>query len=87
MKNFIIVILRKHFVIDIIEDIDLQNDLFIAIEMTKYKNSDDRFLETMKDFVTNFDLLKKSIFHDQFIHTFDDFREISYETFVEITEI
>ena len=69
MKNFIIVVLKKHFVIDIIESIGFQNNFFVAIEITKHKSSNNRFFEIMKNFITNFGLLKKKSFMvNLFIH-------------------
>ena len=41
----------------------------------------------MKNFIANLNSLKKNVFHDQFIHAFNDFREIFNESFVKIAKI
>ena len=86
MKNIIVVVLRKNAFIDVIEDVSFQNDLFISIEMTKHRDRDYSFFEKMKDFIADLSSLKESVFHDQLIHAFSDFREIFDESSVKIAK-
>ena len=64
MKNFFVVVLKKHFIVDVIENIDFQNNFFIAIKMTKHRNDNDCFFQKLKNFITNVCSLKKNIFYN-----------------------
>ena len=62
MKNFFVVVLKEHFIVDVIENMNFQNDFFIAIKMTKRRNDNNCFFQKLKNFITNVYSLKKKHF-------------------------